>query len=177
VACLKIGVAPFQAMHQRKVLSWKARGLSQLSRTEKRRISTFCRPREHLRFRHPKGRGQSHQSDTTTSAWGVFWESRPQCRSGNSLQGKWSEWFFLGGGRNKIRDSLGTWFSCDEQKDRQENLFFSLAYFGLLANLSKKLSIWMRPTSHRLVIVVQSLSLYHREVGRNGKKNYSSPQS
>jgi len=38
-------------------------------------------------------------------------------------------------GEPKIRFSLGTWFSCDEHKDRQEVLFFKLIVLNKRLNV------------------------------------------
>jgi len=77
VACLQVGVTPFQVMYLCKRLSWKAKGdwASWVSRIEKRRISIFCRPFEHLHLWHPRKRRQSHQSIWLHEAQRVLWEN------------------------------------------------------------------------------------------------------
>jgi len=59
------------------------------------------------------------------------------CSIGSAWVGPFDErghgevWEVQGGvDGHKISFSLGGWFSCDEQKDRQEDIFFNLGYTG-----------------------------------------------
>jgi len=106
-------------------------------------MSIFRKPHGYLHFQHPLERGQSHRSTRlTTSVVGRLrrtstavsdqLESEREQPSMNVVTVKFGEV------QHKISFSLRAWFSCVEQKDRQEGLFFNLGCTGQEASCCRR---------------------------------------
>jgi len=141
-----MGVTPFQAMYQCRGISWEARGVraSWVGQWGRRWASSADRMDNCTSG--PKGEGgraidpydyiscretSEKVGCSIKSAWVGAGAAFNECGHGEiwEIQGKVDGL--------KISFSLGAWFSCAEQTDRQERLFFNLGCIGREASCCK----------------------------------------